>query len=321
MLCYVICLYVCYVMSFVFMQAILLISVLIACATAPVNMLVDFLFQDIISAPSADEYKVELQSRQIRQRFGRRISTVASHARGAIRNSISMARSGIAPVLGGSNSPSHGSKKRSLSARVSSNILQRFTVAEASTRQFPPSVVQSYASTSMILKGVFDHQESTSDTRTSVIVPTSMSRLLRTDIDSHDEASPYDSAERGQSETENLVSIDSFFSMLQEQCELLQGPARKDFEERWGLDADSYSAGNQPNPDVVPVQSRMSAKWKRSLCCSKQHNRNTRRKQIISSAIEKTTQVSNEKIHKLRIASDLQVGLEVMHLFIIDLLG
>ena len=78
-------------------RAIVLISVLIACATAPINMFVDFLFEDIISAPTADEYKVDLQSHQLRQRLGRRMSAVAASARGAIRNSISIASNRIAP--------------------------------------------------------------------------------------------------------------------------------------------------------------------------------------------------------------------------------
>jgi hypothetical protein len=167
-------------------QAILLISVLLACATAPINMLVDFLFEDIILAPSADEYKVELQSRQMRARFGRQAASLAATTRGVIRKSISMARNSLALMLPVSM---QASKSKKLPSRLSSTVMEHFTVPDASIRTLPPSVVRSYASTSMILKDVFgDNKEPASEMRTSIITPHRMSRQIATDdVDDDDD--------------------------------------------------------------------------------------------------------------------------------------
>jgi len=45
------------------------------------------------------------------------------------------------------------------------------------------------------------------------------------------------------------------------------------------------------------------------------------RKQALAEIIEDVSAMSKEKIKKLQLASDEQVGLEIMHLFIIELLG
>ena len=299
-------------------RAILLISVLIACATAPINMLVDFLFQDIISAPTADEYKVDLESRQLRQRLGRRMSAVAANARGAIRNSISIASNRITPIL--------PVARRTLSARLSTRVSSTFTVPEATTRQLPPSVVRSYASTSMMLKNVFERQESgASNTRQSIIAPVRMSVLLAThtnEEDGENESSVYDSVERGDMRDDDAASVDSFYAMIHKQCEHLTGQAKKEFQERWGFDSGYNSfANNDSNifgsdDDVATTLSII--KIRRKLCCNKEVKT---RKHVLSGAIEEASQASTEKISKLKLASDMHVGLEIMHLFIIDLLG
>ena len=298
-------------------RAILLISVLIACATAPINMLVDFLFQDIISAPTADEYKVDVQSRQLRQRLGRRMSAVAANARGAIRNSISIASNRIAPVL--------PVARRTLGARLSTRVSSTFTVPEATTRQLPPSVVRSYASTSMILKNVFEEQDAgASRTRQSIIAPVRMSLLLATntneDGEEENDSSLYDSVERGEMGDGEAVSFDSFYAMLHKQSEHLTGQAKSEFQERWGFEPAYDSSDSESNifGSEHDVPAGISLKIRSKLCCNKEIKT---RRHVLSMAIDETSQMSTEKISKLKLASDMHVGLEIMHLFIIDLLG
>ena len=304
-------------------RAVLLISVLIACATAPINMVVDFLFQDIISAPSADEYKVELQSRQLRQRIGRRMSAVAANARGAIRNSISIASNQIAPVL-------PVSRPTSLRMRWSSphgSVTKQFTVPDVTTRRLPPSVTRSYASTSMILKDMFEHKVPPSESRRCVVAPVRRSVLLAAGDsraegeEEENESSLYDSVERGgMGDHGDTASFNSFYAMLCKQCENLNGDSKSEFQERWGFAPEYDALDNQSNVfgSDNEVVSGISAKI-RSVLCSR--NENKTRKHILSKAIEETSQFSKEKITKLKVASDMQVGLEIMHLFIIDLLG
>jgi hypothetical protein len=46
-----------YEMHLIFFQIFVLISIMVAVFTAPVNLVVDFLFNDILLAPSADSLK------------------------------------------------------------------------------------------------------------------------------------------------------------------------------------------------------------------------------------------------------------------------
>lgn len=66
---------------------------MVALFTAPINLLVDFLFIEIISAPSADALKTQNQSavRRVMKRVsnaGRRISAASIQTAGALRKSI-----------------------------------------------------------------------------------------------------------------------------------------------------------------------------------------------------------------------------------------
>ena len=287
-------------------------GVLISCATAPINMLVGFLFENIISAPSADEYKVEQQDRQLRESAGGPASTMAARGLGAIRNSISIARHAIAPILPVSMQQTQGSRK--LSSRVSLLFMEHFTVPDATTRALPEEVIQSYAATSMILKDAFAPKEPKAVTRTSIIVPRRVSALLATDTD--DEYSLFDTAERGEMNDASETSFNSFYAMLRKQDEYLSGEARADFQERWGAGLEYDASDKQATNRSVP--SGISAKIRRKLSWGKDK---TTRTQVLSAAIEETSHISNEKIAKLKIAPDIHVGLEIMHHFIIDLLG
>jgi hypothetical protein len=100
----------------------------------------------------------------------------------------------------------------------------------------------------------------------------------------------------------------------------LTGSALKEFQERWHLDPKfdiSNSESDIFSSDNV-VASGISATTRRILFCWKEKKT---RKQILTEAIESTSHFSKEKIKKLKGASDIQVGFEIMHLFIIDLLG
>lgn len=308
------------------MRAILLVSVLIACATAPTNMLIDFLFDDIILAPSADEYKVEQQNRELRQSLGQRMYQAAENTRGAIRNSISRARNNVAPMLPVSRPTTL--RRRMSSRSMSSVVMESFTVPDATTMKLPPSIMQSHASTSMILKDIFERKEPQSETRRSIIAPVRMSVLLARDTNEDEEehmtgsdSFVYDSVERGDMRDDNAIpSFESFQAELHKQNEQLSAVAKREFQKRWGFVPDYDASGSQS--DIFGsddgINSGVSAKMRNALCLKKRINS---RQQILSNAIEETCQFSDEKIKKLKVATDIQVGLEIMHLFIVDLLG
>lgn len=264
-------------------------------------MFVDFLFQDIISAPSADEYKVELQARQSRQRFGRRLANLG----GAVRDSISLASNTIAPLLPIVKIRKKQLLPQQLFSRMSSNIMEHFTVKDATIRTVPPTVVRSYALTSMILKNMF------------------------ADTDSNLAEDKVEGGSQGQAATggahqlndSNYVSFQAFYTKLYLQNMLLTGDERIEFQERWGFDSEYDTLNSESSifkeDNVIPAGVADKIRNHLYFCFTR---RRTRR-QILSEAIDETYHFSNEKIRKLKVASDIQVGLEIMHLFIIDLLG
>lgn len=313
-----------------------MISVLIACATAPINMLVDFLFLDIIAAPSADEFKVELESRQMRQRLGQRVDNV----RGSLRSTVARIKKSFKPTnvlpspRGESDIGASGGHGQTPPAKLSSTVLELFALPDTKTRKIPPSLVQSYASTSMILKDVF---ASTTHVRPkenfSVDERYQADDILSPITTEHSlqEGSMYDSAERGGAPVEESNSdaslFASFCALLFTQCERLDGYTKAEFQDRWGLDV-QYSAldpqssmfgrgeSDFDSTDDVSVP----AFGGRMICCAKRAPKQSR-KCLLSSAITKVAQDSREKVRKLKTATDVQIGLEIMHLFIIDLLG
>jgi hypothetical protein len=263
-----------------------LISILIACATAPINIVVDFLFQDIFAAPSAEEYTVQLESRQVHQGVSDQLSQAVTAARGVIGGAISL----------------HDQKRTrrpSLSVRVKEN----FAVPDAETRRIPLSVIDAHDSTSMLLKDVFDSKKVDQSERFS----------FHNSSRGEEEVCVFDSAERGEVGAEDTTSFDSFTSRLLAQSEQLQGEAKIEFEERWGFGTDFY---------MSDIERAITSRERRgSMGVIERQARDDARKDVLSRAIEITTITSNEVIAKLKIVADVHVGLEIMHVFIMDLLG
>ena len=291
-------------------QAMILISVLIAVGTGPINMVVDFLFEDIISAPLEDEYKAAAKSNEIQNIIGRRFSAIGTAARGALRNSISAARKSISAAAGlipSTTVPSQHERKLSL-ARLSSTLLEQFTVPDASTRRVPPSVLTSHSSTAAVLKGALktQHQSSFSRQHTN-------NNMQNTNEDVASSPTTYESMERGekcQVQYDNMLGI--FSSEVLLQYEQLSDEMKCDFENRWGFVADNGS-----NIWDDGFGRRWSWRNYTSRICGVRINR----KDELSIAMEKVKMESEQKIAKLHMAPDNHIGLEVMHMFIIDLLG
>lgn len=349
-------------------------AVLIGCGTAPINMLVDFLFQDIIAAPSAaTQNKVaaaaaacegsdEHDDLEEHERGG--VTTLGNSfpfpmmASNNSNNSTSNSNSNrnrIVPILpvvrssaavprthrgthGHSHSHSHrvAPSSPSPSSRI---IMQRFTDPASGTRTLPPSVIRSRARASMVLKNAFENKELESESgpastpaRRSVM---SVLRASEMDDEGENESSLYDTVERGgvRMSGDAVASFDSFCAVLYKQSEHLSGHAKAEFQARWGCDShqhdSQHEAGDsQRNTHIFgsakhEVPSGRSAKLRgvyKSMSCWETESKRTR-KLILSQAMEETSQLSRDKLSKLEVASDMHVGLEIIHQFIIDLLG
>jgi hypothetical protein len=106
-----------------------------------------------------------------------------------------------------------------------------------------------------------------------------------------------------------MNSFSDFSSKLFKQYDCLSGEMKREFVDRWGLVESTGGSHGAMYPDLVVPS---------GIGCSKRH---VSRQVTISRTLEETKIFSNRKMLKLRLATDIHVGLEVMHLFIIDLLG
>ena len=283
-----------------------MISVLIAAATGPINMLVDFLFEDVISAPLADEYKAAARSREFRQRVGRRLSAMGPAVREAIRSTLPVARNSISPEH---SSVGHLAPKSSFS-KLTSTILEQFAVPDATIRKVPPSVISSHSSTAAVLKGVFgDHDQSLTDS----CLPQSNSMDHELDEINMDASHVQcDSMERGGRGGSCSRGIADFTTEVLQQYDQLNEYSRREFRERWGF---------VPNSSDVWKSKSRQRRTKTCTISSICGTRHSTRKDILSEELTKVEKESEREIAKLSIAPDSHIGLEIMHLFIIDLLG
>ena len=288
----------------------MLISVLIAAATGPINMFVDFLFDDVIAAPLADEYKAAVKSRQFQQRVGRRLSAMSTAARNAIRESVFLAKNAISPSVDSTKRSvvqRHASK--STLSRLTSSIFEQFAVPDATVRKVPPSVVSTHSSTVAVLKGFFGDQY-----ESNVGNCHDDGSALDHDVDGSaiDSSSFHcDALERGDGTPSK--GFDGFTTEVLQQYDQLHEYSRREFRERWGFKPDAEDAwGHRP-------RRRKLKKTIISALCGTRHG--ATRKDMLLNAMTEVEKESERKVVKLSVAPDSHIGLEIMHLFIVDLLG
>ena len=110
-------------------KVVVIISVVVALFTSPMNSIVDFIFIDILSAPTADESKVEPTMAKI----GRRVSTAVRRASTAVRRASQAIVKAIEP------------KKRSsrLSVRKTRILPDSAIAAHLAANESAKSILQS----------------------------------------------------------------------------------------------------------------------------------------------------------------------------------
>ena len=270
---------------------------LIACATAPINVTVDFLFENVIYAPLADHYKVNSKSQS---RIGRRVSVLAMKARDAIHNSVSTMVPSAQKKKG----------KRPLLRKLSASFVEHFTLSEATARQLPQSLVRSHACACQALNSVFFKDSTGHSAPFTNSAPNEKSTLPSTNTCNF--VSCYDLAEKGDVWRYD-ESFDSFTTSLWKQCEQLSGASRVEFQRRWGIDDGMDENSVKLTGYRVPCGETSKVRIMRSM------KRNKKRK--LKKMIAASSATADDKVHELRNATNVHIGLEILHLFIIDLLG
>ena len=156
---------------------IFLISVLSAAASAPFNVFVDFLFEDILAAPLAEEFSVNIKAQQNMQQSLQATYRQHNHQhphqhqhqhqqltehtlvrpRGSVRQSIALANTATTPLFSQAlpASDQQGNRRSRRRNKRVTVLLSALTVPDASIRQLPPSVIDARTTLEEILQGTF----------------------------------------------------------------------------------------------------------------------------------------------------------------------
>lgn len=245
-------------------QSVIIISAIVATFTAPINLLVDFLFIEILSAPTPDSSKVEKQESAVIKTF-----RVGSDIGNKFRN-------GRLPV-----SPA----KRKLFQKV--QTLRQIPVTASSAHQMALENAHSVLGVAQTENEQYVTQRRTIREKSLKV---SNDKFLN---------SP--------TRTMEDLPIDELFQEfrfdLLQQRSLLSAQVRPIFDEKWGLDANGEFEVRPQVSWFCFLSTLVSAET------------------IVREEMKSVRNETQSKFEKLRLATDVQIGLEMMHLFILDLLG
>jgi len=266
---------------------IVIISVVVAVVTAPVNLLVDFLFIEILSAPGADAVKIQsresvmVRAAQRASAVGRRVSAISAEAMNKLRKNVLM------------------KSKSSLDF----NSIQK-------TRVVPESMEEAHLLASVSIGDILHNvqeklnsrvhtldkfrKESNTFKSKQILVQKRRSAQRRVSDVSE---SQFDSTDAAIDDLFLDFTVD-----LAEQRKHLKRNQRESFDSMWGIDPTG----------------EFSKQTERSIFCTHKIRSAERSLQDEMKFVRRETQA---KFEKLRFATDVQIGMEILHLFIIDLLG
>jgi hypothetical protein len=222
-------------------QVIFLISALCAASSAPYNVFVDVIFEDILTAPLANEFEISMKAQRLKGQK-KQLKLLAASNHGVVRKSIALANTAVSPMFSRVITT-----KKSLHKRKNqfSKFLEYFILPGAYMRQVPPSIVDARVTLSDILRDSFqdDHdnedveggstRQSTSKMNTRMTVMR-MSMILKKSIE--DDSFPEAGKKVESSDERNLdmAAFSTFMSLLKEQGDGLAVDAKLEFQRRWG---------------------------------------------------------------------------------------
>lgn len=296
-------------------QTLIMMSILVAICTAPINLLNDFLFTEIITAPTADDSKVlqdHLQNGGMASRALRRTSAALRRASAASVQAVT---------------------------RAKSSLSDRFNVR--STLDVPKATIRAQARATVLSKDLVKNMrmtiESNSDMhqesrKESLEVLRQRHELRLTAMRRHERDHPLN---------DQLMELELD---LAEQRRLLKPSLRESFDMKWGYEIYallrlSYIVVSNAfisfsiNP-VGEFHTHHESMW---LCGSTKKSTVA----LLLGEMEAVKKEADAKIAKLRLASDAQIGgyyngpyhefladkcdacagVEILHMFVLDILG
>jgi hypothetical protein len=213
----------------VFVQTTIVVSVLVAILTAPINLVVDFIFEDILLAPTASEEKMqEIRLRRISMhqqgtlgQAMRRASNVARRASAATVQAVTHARSNFIGRMTSRRQQS-GDDLPSTEMKIPDETSQAHAVAQASSQQLAHQIQERNEKRKRTMMRKRLRQESVEPVGDEIRNPSSLMRMN----------TPSLSLVESMQQTEGRFG--EFKSDLVEQRKLVKVSARSRFDEKWG---------------------------------------------------------------------------------------
>lgn len=272
---------------------------MVAIFTAPINLLVDYLFVDVLSAPTLDEVKLKRQHEMKQSKLNQMVKKAGDSVRRASAvtvDAIKVARKQF------------GGQSHHVSLQIPETTMEAHTLAKLSSRMF----VQEQ-------KVILEKQlSSRNTTRSESLVARHQRSVTRNyalnnrERRTMDRAKHNDNNSRGEDaksqqlrlreEVEELAHLFGEFMVdLNEQRRALKPSTRDRYDSQWGVDP------------TGEFSKQWSASWS-GVGLSSAENALRNEMKLVRSETKR-------KVEKLHLATDSQIGLEMLHMFVMDVLG
>lgn len=276
----------------------IVISVVIAILTTPVNLIVDFLCIDILTAPTADDIKLNAQE-NIAKKVGRRLSNVARRASNVTMDAVNSIVKKIEP------------KKRQTMVMTKTMVVPGATktahsLASVSVKDFLYSAKQNneeFVSHRVIERtAAMTVERARSERKQHINHSSTIGEIAHHGGNFNPSAfEVHSKVGKGLNSSVQSKFLELSIDM-KDQRKKLKPCEQEEFDNYWGVDpTGEFSQQNN---------------WLYGFMNFKKNS-----KFIIMNNLKSTIVTTEQKLETLRIATDLQIGLEILHQFITDILG
>ena len=305
-----------YVDAGISIQAIIIISIVVALFTAPINLIVDFIFIEILSAPTADSLKVQASRDAASRRVFRRLSNMTQRVSAVSVAAVNRVRKGMGSSL------RRGSSGRKFDVDMTRLVPDSAQEAQLLATQSAGSMLEDAKRNIKIREESRKSQRKQSRLSLVIAKQERKSSYLSTAAEEGDEKTPprqpsdvtlpqHADGAPDMDEDLSVVTLRQDRKLRQkfaelyvdigEQRKLLKPSQQEAFDAMWGMD-----------PTGEFSLQRQSTYWL---------DMNKSAEELIQAEMQFVKQEVQAKYEKLRFATDVQTGVELLHLFVLDLLG
>ena len=277
-------------------QALVLSAMVVAILTALFNVPMDMVF-DLIHAPTADEMKVRNDESSLVNRVGRRMSNVAENAAKTIRRASAILSNATAAAVG---------RKRDVQAGEMTRFIPDAThhahgLATQSIGIIQPVLLQNQLKRLHGRESVYTR--AASSRKNGGLSVTGGSKGINSSTD----------LSKMPIEAQSMAKYKNLCQDILLQRQLLRPSDVANFDTQWSLATDENDELNNYSIDRVEHMEGMSA--------SQIKNGMTPVEQCVLGEIVNTKTEACQITKDLRYATDEHIGLEILHYFILDILG